>query len=330
MADVAASAGVSTALVSIVMRDAPGASAPTRERVRAAAAELGYRPDARARSLRRSRSHLLGVVFGLHHPFHADLVEGVYAAAEPAGYGVVLSAVAPSRDERRAVESLLDDRCEALLLLGPESPTARLAELGARLPVVAVARSVATESVEVVRSGDADGAAQAVDHLVGLGHRHIAHVDGGRAPGAAERRRGYRAAMRRHGLADREQLVPGGMSAADGAGAVPGLLAGAQAPTAVLAFNDECATGVLDALLRAGVPVPTGVSVVGFDDSHLARLPHVDLTTVAQDARDMARLAVGKAVARLEGTEAGGREAVVPPRLVVRGTTAGPRKRLLL
>src|SRR3954471_2853001 len=85
LADVAARAGVSTALVSIVMRDAPGASAATRERVRHAAGELGYRPDTRARLLRSSRSRLLGVVFGVQHAFHGDLVSGLYAAAERAG-----------------------------------------------------------------------------------------------------------------------------------------------------------------------------------------------------------------------------------------------------
>ena len=83
LADVAVRAGVSTALVSIVMREAPGASAATRERVRAVADELGYRPDLRARLLRRSRSRLLGVVFGVQHPFHGDLVDGLYTAADP-------------------------------------------------------------------------------------------------------------------------------------------------------------------------------------------------------------------------------------------------------
>src|SRR5919112_4729230 len=111
LADVAARAGVSVPLVSIVMRDAPGASDATRERVRRAAEELGYRPDTRAQLLRRSRSRLLGVVFGVQHAFHGDLVSGLYAAAERVGYELALSAVTPGRDERRAVATLLQDRC---------------------------------------------------------------------------------------------------------------------------------------------------------------------------------------------------------------------------
>src|ERR687889_2693172 len=203
LADVAAHAGVSVPLVSIVMRDAPGASAATRERVRRAAHELGYRPDIRARMLRRTRSRLIGVVFGGQHAFHGDLVSGLYAAADAAEYELALSAVTPGRDERRAVASLLQDRCEALVLLGPHSPTAALADLATRLPVVVVARSVRSAAVDVVRTADAEGMHLAVDHLVALGHRDVVHVDGGRAPGAAERRRGHHGAARMHGLEPR-------------------------------------------------------------------------------------------------------------------------------
>src|SRR5205814_633550 len=108
------------------------------------------------------------------------LVEGIYAAAEPRGYQIALSAVAPSRSERDAVEALLADRCEALILLGPQAPAARLAELAGQLPVVSVARRLRAPSVDVIRTADDEGAAQAVDHLVGLGHRDIVHIDGGK------------------------------------------------------------------------------------------------------------------------------------------------------
>ncbi|WP_069768377.1 LacI family DNA-binding transcriptional regulator [Streptomyces sp. LUP30] len=329
LADVAARAGVSTALVSIVMRDAKGAGATTRERVLQAAREIGYRPDARARLLRSRRSRLLGVQFALQHPFHADLVEGVYAAADAAGYQIALSAVAAGRSEQRAVETLLADRCEALILLGPQVPAARLAELAGQLPVVSVARrlrpSGSGSGPEVVRTADDEGARQAVDHLVALGHRDVVHVDGGRAPGAADRRRGYRTAMNRHGLGAHLRVLPGGPTEEAGAAAARALVTAGPRPTAVLAFNDRCASGVLDVFLRTGVTVPGDVSVVGFDDSRLARLAHIGLTTVGQDVSRLARLAVGRAVARVEsGAAPAAVEDVVPPRLVVRGTTAPP------
>jgi DNA-binding LacI/PurR family transcriptional regulator len=323
LADVAAAAGVSVALVSIVMRDAPGAGAATRERVRRVAEELGYRPDSRARLLRRTRSRLIGVVFGVGHPFHGDLVGGLYAAAEAVDHELALSAVTPGRDERRAVASLLQDRCEAMVLLGPQLPTAELAELAAKLPVVVVARAVRNRTVDVVRTDDATGLGLAVDHLVGLGHTRIAHVDGGRAPGAAERRRGYREALDRHGLTG--SIVSGGLTEDDGAAAARALLDARDRPTAVCVFNDRCATGVLHVLRSAGRDVPGDVSVVGFDDSSLARLSHVALTTVAQDADRITALAVARAIARLDGVAAAaGREQVIPPHLVVRATTAPP------
>ena len=307
--------------MSIVIRKAPGASAATRQRVLQAADELGYRPDTRARLLRSSRTRLLGVVFGVQHAFHGDLVAGLYDAADRAGYQLALSAVTPGRDERRAVGSMLQDRCEALVLLGPQSPTAYLAELAARLPVVVVARAVRCAAVDVVRTADDEGLRQAVDHLVTLGHRRIAHIDGGRAPGAAERRRGYRQEMHRRGLDSQTRVVPGGLSEEDGAAAARALLHG-PLPTAVTVFNDRCATGVLDVLRRAGLSVPGDISVIGYDDSRLARLSHVSLTTVAQDTERLTTLAVTRAVERLNGGTTAQRELVIPPRLVIRTTTA--------
>src|ERR687889_1617141 len=324
LADVAAHAGVSVPLVSIVMRDAPGASAATRERVRRAAHELGYRPDIRARMLRRTRSRLIGVVFGVQHAFHGDLLSGLYAAADAADYELALSAVTPGRDERRAAASLLQDRCEALVLLGPVLPTSYLAEIAATIPVVVVARTVRHRGVDVIRTDDAAGLHQAVDHLVDLGHSRIAHIDGGRAPGAAERRRGYCEALQRHGLTDSALILPGGLSEDDGAKAARALLDAHALPTAVTVFNDRSATGVLDVLRSADIDVPGDMSVVGFDDSRLARLSHIALTTVAQDTEQLTSLAIARAAARLDGSAITERELVVPPHLIIRSTTAPP------
>ncbi|WP_250031058.1 LacI family DNA-binding transcriptional regulator [Paractinoplanes maris] len=335
LTDVANRAGVSKSLVSLVMRDEAGASAETRRRVLEAAGELGYQPDSRARLLRSGRSRLLGVVFGIQHPFHADLVTGLYTAARETGYELALSAVTAERDESEAITGLLQDRCEALILLGPQSTVADLTRLAARLPVVVLARAVRQADIDVIRSADAEGLSLAVDYLVGMGHRSIAHIDGGRAPGAADRRRGYRQAMRGHGLGDQVRIVPGGLTESDGAAAARTLLDARPTtvsatrnpvdtrPTAVTVFNDRCATGVLDVFARAGVGVPEAVSVIGYDDSTLARLAHVDLTTVAQDVVTMTHSAVARAIDRVEGAAVDHRELVIPPRLVVRGTT-GP------
>ncbi|HYN17536.1 MAG TPA: LacI family DNA-binding transcriptional regulator, partial [Actinomycetes bacterium] len=141
--DVAARVGLSPASVSMVLSGAPGPSAATRERVLQAAAELGYRPDRTASLLARRRTRLVGVLMVVGSAFHAELVEDLYEAAEQQGYDVVLSAVTRTRDERRAVETLVDFRCEALVLLGPVAPAAQLAALGRQLPVVVIGRRVA-------------------------------------------------------------------------------------------------------------------------------------------------------------------------------------------
>jgi DNA-binding LacI/PurR family transcriptional regulator len=323
--DVAERVGMSPASVSMVLSNAPGPSAATRERVLEAAAELGYRPDRTASLLARRRTHLVGVLMELGSAFHAELAADLHEAAEGRGYDVVLSAVTRTRDERRAVETLVDFRCEALVLLGPVAPAAQLADLGRQLPVVVIGRRVTANGVDVVRSADADGVGQVVDHLAGLGHRAIAYVDGGRGPIAADRRRGYRTAMRRHRLGGHLQVIGGDHTEAAGTRAAQALLeAGRPLPTAVVAFNDHCALGLLDAFSRAGVGVPADVSVVGYDDSSLSRLAHVNLTTVSQDARRQAEHAVAAAVGRLDHGRSAAGEVVLAPHLVVRGTTGPP------
>jgi len=326
LADVAAHVGLSPASVSLVLRGQPGPSQETRARVLEAARVLGYRADRTASLLARRRSGLFGLLVDVHSAFHAELVEHVHTAAERAGYDVVLSTTTRTRPEARAVETLLDFRCEALVLLGPEASAAALEELDRTVPVVVVGRRVRPVLVDVVRSADDRGVALAVDHLVALGHTDIAFVDGGRGTIAGDRRRGYREAMRRHGLADRVRVVPGDHTESGGARAARELVAqGRSASTAVLTSNDRAALGLMDVLIRSGVRVPQDVSVVGYDDSSLAQLAHVDLTSVNQDAQQQAEGAVQAAMERVEGQRAQARELVLEPRLVVRGTSAGVR-----
>ena len=324
LADVAAAAEVSVPLVSIVMRGAPGASAVTRERVRKIAADLGYRPDQRARLLRQQRSRLLGVTFEVEQAFHGDLIEGIYAAAEPAGYDVVLSPIAPGRSEARAIDDILGDRCEAAILLGPRSTTRSLAELASRLPVVVIARSVRSPAVDCVRTDDTAGMNAAVDHLVSLGHRRVAYFDGGRSPGAAERLRALKTAATTHGLGAHLLVVPAGPGEEDGAAATHDLLSRNLGTTAVIAFNDRCALGVLDTLVRAGLSVPQHMSVVGYDNSRIARISYIELTTVGQSTGELTRLAVRRVINRLEDEPGEPRDQVVGAELIVRSTTGPP------
>jgi DNA-binding LacI/PurR family transcriptional regulator len=322
--DVAADAGVSPATVSLVLRGVAGPSAATRERVLETASRLGYRPDRAASLLASRRSRLIGVVMDIANPFHAQLVEDVQEAADRRGYDLVLSAVTRGRDERRAVETLLDSRCEALVLIGPQAPAEHLAALDRQLPVVALGRPVPSGVVDVVRAADDEGVVLAVDHLAGLGHRRITYVDGGRGTMPALRRRGYQRAMRAHGLDDQVRVITGGNTEESGVRAARVVLDAEPLPTAVLAFNDRAAMGLLDVLVRERVDVPATVSVVGYDDSPFSRLAHVDLTTVSQNTPDLSEHAVAALIERLDGGRTGHREVVVRPQLQVRGTTGPP------
>ncbi len=324
MRDVAEAAGVSRALVSIVFRGAPGASEQTRARVLEVAAGLGFTPNRSASLLKLHRNRHLGVTMNVRSTFHAELVEGIQAAADAAGYEVVLSAVSPGRPESRAVATLLDFRCEALLLLGTGLDQAALTDLAGRVPLVLVGGARTRPTLDVVRSSDDRGSGLVVDHLVALGHRRLAHVDGGSTLPSTERRRGFRRALSRHGLAE-VAVLAGGDDEAAGGHAAERLLDTDALPTAVSAYNDQVAVGLVERFGRAGVRVPADVSVTGYDDTAVAALLAIDLTSVDQDAPAQAVGAVAAAVERLDGGRTEPVERVFEPRLAVRGSTAPPR-----
>ena len=324
MEDVAARAGVSRALVSIVFRDKPGASEDARRRVRAAAEELGYQPDLRARLLSRHQSRLIGVTFGVGHEFHAELIGGLYAAAQRHRYELTLSGVTRHRGEAAAIRDLMAFRCDAAVLLGPLAGIDELGELARSTPTVVIARGVSTGEIDVVRTDDELGARLATQHLIDLGHRKIAHVDGGRAPGAVERRRGYRRAMRAAGLDDEIVIIRGGLDDTDGSSAAHRLVAAHPQTTGAVVFNDQAAFGFLATVRSLGHGVPEQLSITGYDNTKISRADWVRLTTVGQQASTIARLAVDSAIARIGG-ESAGRPTLIEPTLIVRGTTAPPR-----
>lgn len=320
--DVAAAAGVSKGLVSKVLSGSAGPSAATTQRVLAVAEGMGYRKDRNATLLAKRRTRLIGVTILPSNVYHGELAEEIQSMVDAAGYDTVLGAITATHDERRCIETLIDFRCEALLLLGPTMPEAKLAPLIDNVPTVCVGRPLNLPDVDVVRADDKQGIADVVDHLVSLGHRHIAHVDGGTGHIAAVRRRAYRAAMRRLGLA--AVVLPGGLTERQGAAALNRLASGTDV-TAIVAFNDRTALGLIEALESRGVSVPADMSVTGFDDSLMARHPRMALTTVSQSPIEQARIAVQSAIDRLSGENRERREIVLPTRLVVRGSTGRAR-----
>ncbi|MFI7066718.1 LacI family DNA-binding transcriptional regulator [Kribbella sp. NPDC050124] len=334
MADIAARIGVSRQLVSLVMRDQPGASDETRRRVREAAKELGFTPHVGARSLRRAQSKDLGVIFAPTHSPEPEIVEAIYTAGAARGYDVMLSAQTATRSTDQAVDDLLGHRCAALIVIGSNLDHANLRTTAERtlVPVVVVGQGRRNQHYDVVRSSGDKGISELMDYLAGLGHRRIAYVDPASMAPAALRRRGYERSLKRHDLSRDLLSLPGDSLARNyfeeaGSAAASELLRRRTLPTAVVAPNDDTAVSLLQTLVRNGLRVPEDISVAGFDDAPIARLTSVDLTSVRQDPDLLGAAAVEAAVRRAEQLELPPRESVIETSLVVRGSTAAPRRR---
>jgi DNA-binding LacI/PurR family transcriptional regulator len=321
---VAERAGVSKSLVSLVMRNAPNVSDARRQKVLDAAAELGYRPNLVARSLVERRTRTLGVLVNdLHNPFHAEVIDWLHESAQERGLRLVLGT--GRRDpaqEAEVLESFVAQDVDGLILLSPSFAQRVLAGVARQVPTVVVGREdLRAPRCDIVVNDDEAGGALPVDHLVALGHERIAHI-AGLGAGGPRRREGYEAAMGRHGL---EPIVAeGDFTDEGGYEGARQLLAARRRPSAIFACNDLAAIGALTAIEEAGLSVPGDVSLVGYDNSYLARVRHISLTSVDQPRAEMGRMAVDAVSERRESPEAPARVRTVAPHLVERASTAPP------
>lgn len=329
MDDVASRAGVSRSLVSLVMRGASNVSELRRSAVLRAAQELGYRPNAMARSLASRHPDTIGVMLSdLHNPYFAELADSIEAAARASGLRIIINTGGRRVDvERQALEHLLEFRTAGLILVGPVIPAPAIEAAARGTPIVLVTRRTRSAGVDSVMIDEAAAGRLVVDHLAGLGHERIAHIDGGPGAAAAQRRRGYEEAMARAGLADHVRVVAGEYTEQAGEDGADVLLADETRPTAVYGANDLVAAGVLARLERAGVAVPGEVSVVGYDNTALAQLGRLSLTSVDQPRAEMGRLAVACLLERAGGERRRAVRHELAPALVVRRTSAPPPDR---
>lgn len=331
MGDLAHEAGVSQSTVSRVLNSTPSSiqiSDETRTRVLETARRLGYRPNPLARGLRGSRTMLLGVIVReITDPFFAGAIEAVSTEAARRGYNVVLGHAHGQADEAIVLRSVLETRhVDAILLLGDMRDQPRLIEdlHGSHVPVVALWQGSALHGLAMVNVDNHAGISQALDHLLGLGHRRIAFVSGRPLGDIQERWAAYEGRMLAEGLEIPDgyvQQVPN--DPAGGDKALAALAALPNRPTAIVCSTDQLAIGVLHGAASRGLRVPDEISVTGFDDLSISTFTVPPLTTVRMPVAEMAARAVQTAIGEAANGSRGGAE-VLQPVLVVRGSTGPP------
>lgn len=315
---------MSKSLVSLALSGSPKVSEKSRVRIEQAAAELGYRPNAAARSLSVRRSRTIGVlILDLHNPVFAEILDGVHTEVREHGFSTMLVTGGESPTlEQAEIETLREFQVEGLILISHRLPTEALRTIAADVPTVVVTRDdISGPGMDTVSNDDVAGARLAVEHLVGLGHRRIVYLSGGDNPVSHLRASGYSVAMTAHGLADNICVVPGGLTDATGYRAAEAALE--FAPTALFVANDIAAIGAIAAIENAGLRVPEDISVIGYDGISMGALRRINLTTIAQPLAELGRRAAERILHRIANSGIESNRDHLAAELRVRGTT-GP------
>ena len=325
--DVAAAAGVHQSTVSRVLNGDQRISNDTRERVEAAAEQLGYVPSKRAQNLRARRSGVVGVmVHDIDNAFYPLLLSDMHRELTAAGYAIVLI-VDPlhRRADMSRMRQLFDDSLDGVLIstatIDSETPRA----LHARgMPLVLAVRSVPDLDVDTVESDNIAAGREAARHLVALGHTDIAVAMGPRETSTTrDRLRGVLDVIQAELPPDR--VMHGPYRHETGYAMCRRLMMADKPPTAIIAGNDVMAIGVLDAAWRSGLSTPEDLSVLGFDDIPMAAWQAINLTTVRQDSKAIAEQAARRLVDRIDQPDSPPHHDIFPVSLTVRATTGPPR-----
>jgi LacI family transcriptional regulator, repressor for deo operon, udp, cdd, tsx, nupC, and nupG len=332
--EVAERAGVSVRTVSNVVNDFPQVAPQTRARVQLALDELGYQPNAAARTLRQGRSGLIALVLPeLDVPYFAELTRAVIQEAAAAGYTVVVDQTDgdPVRERELVMRGNRAAMFDGLIFNPLALGDADLRDRPSSTPVVLLGERVVQGGLDHIMIDNVAAAQLATEHLIELGRHRIAAIgdqsEESRQTGRL-RTQGYQAALRAAGLEIEPQLIRSTtfFHRADGAAAMADLLALPNPPDAVFCYNDLLALGALRTILSHGLRVPEDIALVGFDDIEDGRYSTPSLTTISPDKAQIARHAVELLLRRLDGDETPAVELPADYRLIIRESTAPPEQ----
>jgi DNA-binding LacI/PurR family transcriptional regulator len=325
---VAAHAGVSKSVVSRVLQGSPHVSDHRRTAVEQAIRELGYRPNGTARSLSQRRTRAVGVLMNdLRQPWFVDLLEGLNATLHKEGLHIFVGDGRVDRaSDERLLRAFMEMRVDGLVLAGTLPPSTTITEAANWLPTVAAgSRDYDLPNIDVIAEDDVVGVKLALDHLYELGHRHIGHVAGASGKQFELRRTSYESWMRRHGLRDQIDVAECDITEEGGYQAANRLLTQplSHRPTALFAANDLSCVGAMAAVRDCGLSVPHDISLVAFDNSVLARMRYIGLTSVDVAAKRVGEISGLYLVERIANRGLTGRQLLVTPTLEIRGSS-GP------
>ncbi len=333
LSTIAEALGVSTATVSLALRDSPLVADATRQRIKEHAREIGYIYNRRAASLRTSRSGIIGVVVhDIMNPFFAEILRSIETELDRSRQTFLLSNHYDQLEKQRTfIDTLLQLGADGVIMspaIGTPPQDIRLVEENG-LPTVLIARSVEGARVPVFRGDDAYGTGLATNHLISLGHTRIAMIGGtDQTSTGRDRYQGYVDAMGKAGLEIKPQWrFPGPRTKQAGFEIAGAFLALKDKPTAAVCWNDLVAIGLMNGIARAGLVPGVDISVTGYDDLEEAAIATPALTTVWNGQRDVGRRAARVLLDRLNGAEVNPAQELIKPELHVRQSTGKPVER---
>lgn len=330
--DVAKLAGVSQPTVSKVLNNYPHIKASTRKRVLDAIEQLEFNPDSIARSLATNKTRTIGLIVGdIANPFYAETAKVILKEAHKSGYEVILLDTDYRHDQlKQGIKTLMAKRVDGVIIASITRQSHGIKSLlDAGLPIILYNRNLDDKSLSYVEMDNEKGASLALKHLINLGHRRIAYISGPTKYSSFHMRlQGYLNGITSNGNQFESEWIYEGPFEYENILAYTIKLLNSEPskrPTAFLVATDQMAIAVMDAVNRNGLRIPDDISVIGFDNIDMAASPFIGLTTISQQKKRMALLAVTHIISKIEGTETNGTDVqlTLEPELIIRNT-CGP------